>query len=156
MAVGFGRRFRNNIMNWAFGKTPATTPAGVVYLSLHTTNPGDDGQGGGEPTFTNGYARVAMAAADWNALSNTPPPPANDAASAITNANNINFGPSSGGAFSSGATPLTYLGIWTASTGTTESLYIGRVQLTSGQVVNAAGITVTIAPAQLSVTGIST
>lgn len=155
MAVGIGRRLRNNMMNAAFGKTPATMPASW-FLSLHTTNPNDDGQGGGEPTIgTGAYARKQLLAADWNALSNTPPPPANDAASAITNNGIVNFATSSA-AWSTGATNLTHVGIWDSATLTAEANFIGRVALTTPQAVNAASITISIANTALSLTGIST
>jgi hypothetical protein len=154
MAVGIGRRLRNNMMNGAFGKTPFTMPSSW-FISLHTTNPGDDGQGGGEPTSTGGYARVQVLASGWNALSNTPPPPSNDAASSITNNGVINF-PTSSAAWSTGATNLTHIGVWDSSTLTAEANFIGRVALTTPQAVNAANITISIANTALAMTGIST
>jgi hypothetical protein len=142
------------MMNAAFGKTPATMPT-AWWLSLHTTNPGDDGQGGGEPTATGSYARVQVLAAGWNGLTNTPPPPANDAASIIDNVGIVNF-PASSAAWSTGATNLTHVGIWDSSSATAEANFIGRVALTTPQAVNAAGITLSIAAGALDITGIST
>jgi hypothetical protein len=48
---------------------PDYTPPATLYIGLSETDPGETGSLTGEPTFTNGYARVSTAAADWNAAS---------------------------------------------------------------------------------------
>lgn len=119
---GFGRRMRNNIMNWVMGGTPATAPA-AWYISGHTADCGDDGQTATELTG-GGYARVQVLAAAWTDLLNTPPPPANDASSVVNNNALIQFTVSSG-AQSAGAN-ITYYAMWDHPTNTAEANFIGR------------------------------
>ena len=59
--------------------------APTIYIGLSTADPGDDAAALAEPVG-NGYARVATAAADWNAA----------ASGAKTNANAITFAAASG------------------------------------------------------------
>lgn len=132
---GFGRRMRNNIMNWVLGQTPATAPA-AWYISAHTGDPGDDGQTANEATGGS-YARVQVLAAGWTALTNTPPPPANDASSILNNSALVVF-PLSSAAWSGGAN-LTYYALWDHPTLTTEARFLGRWPATGTiQAVTAA------------------
>lgn len=119
---GFGRRMRNNIMNWVMGGSPATAPA-AWHISAHTADPGDNGQTSNEATGGS-YARVQVLAAGWNDLLNTPPPPANDAPSIVDNSGLILF-PVSSGAWSAGAN-ITYYAMWDHPTNTAEANFIGR------------------------------
>lgn len=120
------------------------------FAGLSTANPGDDGQSVAEPTATNGYARVAIT---WNTLT-AYTSVTNDTASVASNSNSLSF-TSSGGAFSTGATNLTYVYLNTGSTGTTEATYLGRAAIAVPQAVNAAGITLTIAASGLTMNLIS-
>lgn len=141
MATGYGRRVRRLMVDFVAGKTPTAPTA--WYISLHTTNPGDDGQGGGEPTLgTGGYARKQFAggSSDWTAAPN----PSNDAAAVSANSGSQSFATSTA-AWSTGATNLTHFGVWDSATLTAEANFIGRGSLTTPQAVNASGITITIA-----------
>lgn len=121
---GFGRRARNNIMNWMFGGSPAVAPT-AWFVGAHTADPLDDGSAAAANECTGGsYARVSVSAAQWNDLTNTPPPPANDAPSIVDNNAIVNF-PLSSGSWSGGAN-ITYFSLWTSSTLQTEAAFIGR------------------------------
>lgn len=135
---GFGRRMRNNIMNWVLGQTPATAPA-AWYISAHTADPLDDGSAAAANEATGGsYARVQVLVAGWSVtLTNTPPPPANDASSIVNNLAVVSF-PVSSGAWSAGAN-LTYYALWDHPTLQTEARFIGRWPATGTiQAVTAA------------------
>ncbi len=79
----FSDYWENAILDHLFGKGNYTPP--TIYVGLSTADPGDDGTGLSEPSG-NGYARVATAAADWNAASG----------GALDNANAIAFAEASG------------------------------------------------------------
>lgn len=127
----------------AVGQSPTALTA--WHAGLSTANPNDDGQSNAEPTATNGYARVAIT---WNTLTAYTSVTA-DTASVASNSNSLSF-TSSGGGFSTGATNLTHVGIWNASTGTAETGFHGRAAIAVPQAVNAAGITLTIAASGLT------
>ena len=74
----FSDHWENEILDHLFGKGAYTPP--TIYVGLSTADPGDDGTGLAEPSG-NGYARVATAAADWNAA----------AGGALDNANALEF-----------------------------------------------------------------
>jgi hypothetical protein len=121
-----------------------TTP----FASLSTTLIGDDASSNGEPTAgTGGYAAQSIS---WTA----PTQPAADASCIAANSNTITFGPSSA-AYSTGATTLQSVGIWNHVTTRTETAFLGRATIAVPQAVNAAGITLTIAAAGLSMGCIS-
>jgi hypothetical protein len=118
-----------------------TSPLTVLYVSLHTANPGATGaQNTSEATYGGGtgYARVSVARASgaggWAISGET-----------ITNFSAITFGACAGG---TGETE-TYVGIGTASSGPGVLLWFG--QLTSSLAVSN-GITPNIAAAALSIT----
>jgi len=79
----FSDHWENEILDHLFGKGSYTPP--TIYVGLSTADPGDDGTGLSEPSG-NGYARVATAAADWNAASG----------GALDNANAIEFAEATG------------------------------------------------------------
>jgi hypothetical protein len=119
MAKGLGKK-RHGILLDSIFKTLAN-----IYVSLHTGDPGSDGQAGNEATGS-GYARATTAPADWNI--------ATDAVPAVTdNANDIVF-PTALGDWSGGA-DFTHVGLWTTLAGTTEAEYIGRGLLTTAKPV---------------------
>jgi hypothetical protein len=140
MSSALGKRVDKELLNHLFGKTPDTTPAGVLYISLHTGDPGNDGQTANEATGS-AYARVTTAATDWNAATNAEP-------SVTTNANAITF-PTATGNWSSG-TNFTYIGIWKHLTNTGEADFIGRAALTVAKPV-MNGDTLSIAAGSLSI-----
>lgn len=119
---GWGRRIRNNVQNWLTGQTPATAPA-AWYVGAHTADCGDDGQTATE--FTGGgYGRAQITIAQWTALTNAPPPPANDAPSISSNNIIIQFPLSSGA--QAGSAPATYYSLWDHPTLATEARFLGR------------------------------
>jgi len=60
----FSNYLENEILDHLFGKMTYAPP--TIYVGLSTADPGDDGAGLAEPSGGS-YARVATAAADWNA-----------------------------------------------------------------------------------------
>lgn len=109
------------MINWAAGKVPADTDDGIWWVSLHTGDPGDDGQTSNEATGT-GYARVSTVAADWNVATDATP-------SVLDNANAATF-PTAGGDWSSAA-DQTHFGLWNNVSASAEANYIGRGLLTT-------------------------
>jgi hypothetical protein len=146
MATGWGREVRRDFQRLAT-QVATTKTYTTPFASLSTANPNDDGQSNAEPTATNGYAAQAIS---WTA----PPLPTNDAAAIAANSAAISW-TSSGGAFSTGATNLTHVGIWNHVTTRTEAAFLGRAAIAVPQAVNAAGITLTIAIGALSMGCIS-
>jgi hypothetical protein len=139
---GFGRRMRNNIMNWVMGGSPAVAPT-AWFISAHTGDPGDNGQTANEASGGS-YARVAVTAGQWNDLTNTPPPPANDASSIVDNNVVVAF-PVSSAAWS-GSAPLTYYALWDHVSNTAEANFIGRwPQTGTAQSITGAGQQLTFA-----------
>ena len=121
MSTGFGKRQIRSMINWAAGKVPADTDAGVWWVSLHTGDPGDDGQTANEATGT-GYARVATTAATWGVATDATP-------SVMSSILAVVF-PTAGGDWSAAANQ-THFGLWNSLTLTTEAAYIGRGILTT-------------------------
>ena len=102
----------------------ATTTAGSLYFSLHTSSPGEAGdQTTNEITYTS-YARVAVArsAAGWTVTGNTT---AVDA--------NVTFPLGTGGSGTA-----THWGLGTSSTGAVLLLYYGAI---SPSIVCGSGVT---------------
>lgn len=60
----FSDYWEDKILDHLFGQGAYTPP--TIYVGLSTADPADDGSGLAEPSG-GGYARVATAAADWNA-----------------------------------------------------------------------------------------
>ena len=141
---GLGRLARVAAAKLIANQTPATFPTNS-FAGLTTASPDDDGQGGTEPTIgTNGYARASIT---WTAVAT----PAVDGNVVLTNSNALTF-TSTGGGFSTGATPLTHVPVYTGSTLRTEATYVGYGPLTPSQAVNAAGVTITIPIGSLQIT----
>lgn len=80
--TGFTDRVAQGILNHIVGKT-ALFGLPTAYVALFTATGTDAGSGFSEPSG-GAYARVATAAADWNAASGSAP-------SQISNANPVNF-----------------------------------------------------------------
>lgn len=117
--------FENDLLKLIFNGTAianladnaASAPLTNLYVSLHTSDPGEAGdQTSGEIAYT-GYARVAVAraAGGWTITANSVSPTAP-----------IEFGEMTGGA---GGT-ATYAAIGTAATGTGKILYSGSLSPT--------------------------
>lgn len=112
---GYGKRHAKESLNHTFGKTPDTTPAGVLYVSLHTGDPGEDGQTANEASGGS-YARKVTSAASWNAATDADP-------SVTDNASAITFVTAT--ADWSSASDMTHYGLWSTLSGTGEADYVG-------------------------------
>lgn len=136
---------QNVVLN-LFGAVTFTLPTNY-YLALSSTTPT---QAKGlttpywnftEPTSTGGYARLAITnnTTNFGAIASEP-------TSGYTIQNNVSFAfTASAGAYSTGATPLTYGGIFDASSG--GNLW-GYGALSPSVTVNQAGVVVTFSIAQ--------
>lgn len=117
-----GNVFENDFLKLIFNATAianiadnaASSPLTNLYVSLHTSDPGEAGdQTTNEISYT-GYARVAVprTSAKWTVTNNS-----------VSPAENIVFGAMTGG---SGGT-VTHFAVGTASTGSGKILYSGVV-----------------------------
>lgn len=115
--------FENDLLKLIFWGTAianiadnaATSPATILYLSLHTADPTDaaaSGQSTNETTYT-GYARMAMNrnSGAWAITGNSVSPVAN-----------VDFG-----TCTAGTATITHVGIGLASSGTGKLLYAGAL-----------------------------
>jgi hypothetical protein len=132
----------------------STTPPTVWHASLHTGNPGDDGQTSNEVTVTtSGYGRFQMLGSppwDITAYGSV----SNDAACTVTNDTALSFGPSAGANAAWGT--ITYVGLWEHTTTSTQAVYLGRAAASVSQAVSGAGVTITIAVGALAMSITST
>ena len=144
MATGYGRLIRRKMIDFVNGKAPTAPTA--WYVSLHTADPGDDGQTANEVTGT-GYARKQLTggAADWAAASG-----AVGAAQAASNGVAVTFA-AAGGSWAGGAN-VTHFGIWDHVSNTAEANFIGRGTVTPAQAFTT-GNTPNFAIGQLVMTG---
>jgi hypothetical protein len=104
------------------GATHTTT---TFYISLHTGDPGVDGQTANEVSG-NAYARVAVtltSGAGFDATTTADP--------AVTQNTNVITFPTATGSWGT----VTYFGIWNDPTGTATSNFVGRAPLTSSQAI---------------------
>lgn len=102
----------------ASGGLQPSSPAGSLYISLHTSDPGITGDQTSNEVTTGayaGYTRVGVVRDNthWTVSGST--------SAQVVNANAITFPQCTGG---SGAT-ITYMAVGTASSGTGEILYSG-------------------------------
>lgn len=121
MSSGFGKRQIRSMINWAGGKLPADTDAGAWYVSLHTGDPGDDGQVANEATGL-AYARVLTSPATWGVATDATP-------SVMASILDVVF-PTAGGDWSL-TVAFTHFGLWNTLAGTVEADYVGRGVLTA-------------------------
>lgn len=114
----------------------AGSPATLLYVSLHTANPGATGSQTTSEAAYGAYARVSVArtTGGWSLSGET-----------ITNVGAITFPTST-----SGSETESYVGIGLASSGAGTLLWFGA--LTANLTVSGAGITPTIAASALSIT----
>ncbi len=98
----FTQYLEQAVLNHIFGKTAYAEP--TIYVGLSTADPAYNGSGLAEPSG-NGYARVAVPAASWNAATGGNP-------ATITNASQITF-PQATGSWGT----VTYGCIFDAATG---------------------------------------
>ena len=130
-------------LNWVFNKT-ATAPGTTYHISLHTGDPGEDGQTANEATGGS-YARASITAANITAAATNANLPVG-----VSNTGTLTF-PTSSGAWSSGST-LTWFGVWDHATNTAEANFVGRGQLSVTQSVGGSGVTLSFAAGDLDMT----
>jgi len=139
--AGFTRSFRGTLIKFVANQTPGSPPT-TIYAGFSTANPGDDVSAIAEPTIgTGGYARQLMSFSAYSA-------PAAGATTFVANSATVTWGPSSA-AWSTGATPLTHIVYWTASTGVTEATSVAYGAISLPSQVSAAGISITAQPGAL-------
>lgn len=125
--AGFGRTFRQALNNHVFRN--ATSPMnGItnIYISLHTADPGVDGQTAGEVSTGGGsnYTRQAMliSTPTWSSATGAEPSETNNIGAVTWSAAGTNWG------------TITHFGVWkTTSSGTTD--FIGANALNASQAV---------------------
>lgn len=141
--MSFGRELSRQLLNEVFGKTPEYTAPANYFVSLHTGDPGEDGQAGNEATGA-GYARVSTVPADWNPATLADP-------SLLDNLNVIQFAQCTEAGGWSGGANMTHAGLWRTLAGTVEADYLGSALLgTPKPVLN--GDTPDIAVGDLDIT----
>jgi hypothetical protein len=116
--MSLGGRVTREVLDCYFNATNITAPT-TVYVSLHTGDPGEDGQGANEVSG-NGYAREA---ASFGAASGTDP-------STVSNDVAVEFDTPSG----SWGT-VTYFGLWSSLTETGEAYFLGGGALTTPRTI---------------------
>ena len=132
-----GDTFENDFLKLIFNATAianiadnaASSPLTVIYVSLHTADPGEAGsQTTSETTYT-GYARISAArtSGGWTVTANSVSPVAN-----------LVFG-----AWSSGAGTITHFAVGTATSGTGKLLWSGTV---TPNIVLGTGVIPTLTP----------
>ncbi|MGI9491969.1 MAG: phage tail fiber protein [Geminicoccaceae bacterium] len=102
--MSFANRTAKGLLDYLFGKTSVFDTQPTIHVGLSTTAPAEDGTNVSEPVGNN-YARVAVAAGDWNAATLADP-------SLIDNSAAINF-PTPSGAWGT----VTHFAIFDALTG---------------------------------------
>lgn len=142
---GFGRRVCVDMLKYISpAETPAAEPASI-FAGFSTATINADASGYAEPTIgTGGYARSAVT---FGAVAT----PTSGSPAVLQNSSTVTWGPSSA-AWSTGATPLTAIGYWTASTGVTEATFVAAGNLSSPPQVNGANVTITASAGALQLT----
>jgi len=127
-----GNTFENDLLKLIFNATTindlaendTTSPATNLYVSLHTSDPGEAGDQTTNETAYTGYARVAVArtTGGWTVTNNSVSPVAN-----------IDFGECT----ASPGAAITHFAVGTNSSGAGKLLYSGTV---SPNITMAAGV----------------
>lgn len=127
--AGFGNTFKKDLQQYIFRGTALPNSVTPFHISLHTGDPGPDGQTANEVSTTStGYTRVSFASngTNWSTATTANP-------SVISNAVAITF-PT---AVTTNWGTITYFGIWNAAAGSSAiTNFIGGQILTASQVVN--------------------
>lgn len=119
--MSLGGRVTRQILDCYFNATNITAPTNI-YVSLHTADPGEDGQTAGEVSGGS-YAREQTAATDWGAAAGADP-------STLSNTSAITFTT----ATASWGT-ISHVGFWTTLAGTGEADFIGATALDASKAV---------------------
>jgi hypothetical protein len=129
--TGMGQTFRKNLIDYLIcsGTSGGTDPLASIttnYVSLHTADPGVDGQTANEPS-SGAYARAAAArnTTIWGAASVATP-------SVITNSVAVVTFPQATGSWGT----LTFFSVWNNITGTATTNFLLKGTITSIAVTN--------------------
>lgn len=122
---GFGNTFRKDLNNYIFRGTALPNAITTLYVSLHTGDPGPDGQAGNEVSGGS-YARVSRAqgTTKWGAATTADPSVTASADDAIT------F-PTASGSWGT----VTHFGLWQNISGTATTNFIGGGALSAPQAI---------------------
>jgi hypothetical protein len=129
MAHGIGRTKRQAILDNLFNGA-ALSAESAWHCSLHTGDPGPDGQTANEVGGGVGYARVSVGS-NWSAATAAEP-------SVVDNEADITFAAASGAGFGT----ITFAAIWNHTSATAAANFICRVALTPSQAVAAGNVAV--------------
>lgn len=131
---GPGRRIRVEMLKYLGNQSPAAAPT-AWFAAFSSTTINDDASGRTEPTAgTGGYAAVNIST--WTAV----PTPTAGQPAVLGNSATVTWGPSSA-AWSTGATTLPVIGVYTHVTNRTEAEFLGALGVSVARAVNAAGVT---------------
>lgn len=129
--AGLGQTTRADLLNLVFRGTALTgkaaAGAGTYWVSLHTADPGEDGQTSNEvSTSGTAYAAAAVTAAGHFTTNATVASP-----SEISNTAAITYSVATGSGFGT----VTHAGIWNHATNRAAANFLGRGALTASQAV---------------------
>jgi len=99
--------------DWMSQGTAPATPPDPLYISLHTSDPGETPDGSTEVSATN-YARQSVGSAGWNTLA---PADVSSNGHGFENANDIQFDPAN-----SDWGTITHVALWDGSADTDNAL----------------------------------
>jgi hypothetical protein len=131
---GFGQTTRKDIMDFIFKGTAITGKAinggGTYWITLHTADPGEDGQTSNEvSTSGTAYAAKATTSSDWTAGSSANP-------CEVSNSTVQSYAQATGSGFGT----VTHAALWNHATNRAAANFVGRGALGASQAV-AAGNT---------------
>jgi len=136
--MSLGNLAAGALLNHQFMNAALTQPTNI-FVSLHTGNPGEDGQTANEvSTSGTAYARFSTDGTYWANATNADP-------AVILNALAIAFAVATGAGFGT----VTHVGLWLHLTSTAEANYIGMYTLSSSKTI-AAGDTISFAASALA------
>lgn len=129
--AGLGQTTRADLLNFMFRGTALTgkpaIAAGAFFISLHTADPGEDGQTSNEvSTSGTAYAAVSVTAAGHFTTNATVASP-----SEISNTAAITWAVATGSGFGT----VTHAGIWNHATNRAAANFLGRGALSASQAV---------------------
>lgn len=130
---GFGNTFRKDVNNYIFRNTTLPNAITSLYVSLHTADPGVDGQTANEVSTGGGslYVRQlrTQGTTDWGAATTADPSVIATATSAVTfPAAGTNWG------------TITHFGLWNHVSNNAAINFIGAGALTASQAVGIGNI----------------
>lgn len=145
--AGLGQTSRKDLVDFIFKGTALTSKAinsgGTYWVTLHTGDPGVDGQTSNEVGAGVGYSAKATTSSDWSSGTTASP------TTETSNATVFNFGPASGAGFGT----VTYFGIWNHATLRAAANFVGANTCTSQTVASGNTLSFPIGSLKFQVTG---